>query len=77
MSLKKILIASIGIMLLSNNAYAAQVPSIYDPIPNAGTVYSGLDQQRKWQPQVRKAEVKIDFDEKKWKIKTSLLMLRE
>lgn len=63
--MKKALLVSMGMVLLSSKVYAAPVPSISDPFPNAGTVYSGLDQERDWQPQVRKAEVKIDFNETK------------
>jgi len=52
---------SICLVLLSSRAYATSIPSIADPFPNAGSVYSGLDQSRKWMPQARKAEVKLEI----------------
>ena len=61
MGMKKSIALSLGFMIISSNAYATAVPSIGDPIPNAGSVYSGLDQDRKWEPQKRKAEVKLQF----------------
>ncbi|MEA5091180.1 Heme/hemopexin transporter protein HuxB [bioreactor metagenome] len=61
MVIKRGLVLSVGLILLSSRAYATSVPSIADPFPNAGTVYSGLDQTRKWMPQTRKAEVKLEM----------------
>jgi Hemolysin activation/secretion protein len=59
--IKRSLLLSVGLILLSSRAYATSVPSMADPFPNAGTVYSGLDQTRKWIPQTRKAEVKLEM----------------
>ena len=61
MVIKRSLLLSVGLILLSSRAYATSVPSMADPFPNAGTVYSGLDQTRKWIPQTRKAEVKLEM----------------
>jgi hemolysin activation/secretion protein len=61
MIIKRSVVLSIGLVLLSSRAYATSIPSIADPFPNAGSVYSGLDQTRKWMPQARKAEVKLEI----------------
>ena len=61
MIIKRSVVLSICLVLLSSRAYATSIPSIADPFPNAGSVYSGLDQSRKWMPQARKAEVKLEI----------------
>ncbi len=69
MVIKRGLVLSVGLMLLSSRAYATSVPSMADPFPNAGTVFSGLDQNRKWMPQTRKAEVKLEMPPEQEKIR--------
>jgi len=76
MIVKKSLVLSVGLLLLSSRAYATSIPSIADPFPNAGSVYSGLDQTRKWMPQNRKAEVKLEFPQEKTKINSATITVK-